>query len=229
MGGARTIEPGRERAKAWVYSVINPLLEALKIELNFLSRRNWTFRPYNQELQFIRPLDSYVEFQSRPNWEDFVASNPSTRQKMETRDRKRDELRKACQAAFRHLDDLTEFRQKASDCLSRFRADSPSAGYAGGATPEDNFHRLVAERVINNIVDVPHHDTDHGFWARFRDELIKFRKGPTFEQVDRKGLELEESNSEVSAELAKVRSGLAVKHDIPWAPYEDESLAVPRR
>lgn len=68
------MKTGRERRKAWIYSVINPILEALKIESGFLARRNWTFRQHSRDLEFIRPVEAYVDYQSRPNWEDFVSS-----------------------------------------------------------------------------------------------------------------------------------------------------------
>jgi hypothetical protein len=226
---AGTIKHGRERAKAWVYSVINPLLEGLKIEASFLSRGNWTFRHHNGDLEFIRPAASYVDFQSRPNWEDFVASNPLAKQELDARDLRREELRHRCEAALNYLDHVAEFRHRVSDCLSRYKADSPAAYFPGGAVPEDKFYGFVAARLINNTHDVPEHYSDHAFWARFRDDLMQFRKGEVFERADEAGRELEKSNTDLSAELAKVRRDLATKYDIPWAPYREESLAVPDR
>ena len=49
----KPMELGRERAKAWIYSVINPLLEALRTQSVFLKRRNWTFRWY---LDLAKPI-----------------------------------------------------------------------------------------------------------------------------------------------------------------------------
>jgi hypothetical protein len=47
--------------------------------------------------------------------------------------------------------------------------------------------------------------------------------------MDQAGLDLSNANDEVAAELASVREELASKLDIPWAPYYDESLALPGR
>jgi len=228
-GENKAMEPGRERAKAWIYSVINPLLDALKVQSVFLKRRNWTFRFYNGNLEFIRPLDGYINFQSRPNWEDFIASNPSARKRIEDRDRRREELRKACNLAWRHLVDLEEFRQQVLTLLDRFRAEEPPSNHRVSGLPDGEFHKLVAERIVNDIGNITEDSADFRFWSRFRDDLIQFRRGSSFELMERAGLDLSERNNEVTEELGRAREELASKLDIPWAPYSDESLALPAR
>ena len=91
---------GRERRKAWIYSVINPLLEGLRIEATFLARENWTFRRYNRELEFIRPARILVGHVSLPNLEDLEKSKPDTQKVIERREAQREKLRDACRAAF---------------------------------------------------------------------------------------------------------------------------------
>ncbi len=229
MSKGKTKVPGEKRAKAWVYTVINPLKEGLEIEAAFLARKNWTFRPYKKELEFIRPLESYIEFQCRPNWEDFIASNPAIKQQAAAREPKREQLRKKCEAALAHLDALAAFRNKAGECLRRYKTERPQASWPGEPAPEEQFHRAVAERVINNIQEVLPHYSDSEFWAMFREDLMQFRQGEIFESLDEAGLELGKSNNDLSAALAKVREELAAELDIPWAPYYEESPAIPRR
>jgi len=223
------MELGRERAKAWIYSVINPLLEALRTQSVFLNRRNWTFRFSSGNLEFIRPLQAYITYQGRPNWEDFIASNPSARERIENRDRQREELRNACNLAWHYLVGSEEFRQKVLMFLDQFRAEEPPANHRVSALPDEEFHKLVAERIVNDIGDIPDNYGDYRFWSRFRAELIQFGRGPCFEQMEQAGLDLSNANDEVAAELARVREELASKLDIPWAPYYDESLALSGR
>jgi hypothetical protein len=225
----KPMELGRERGKAWIYSVINPLLEALKTQSVFLKRRNWTFRFSSGNLEFIPPLHAYITYQGRPNWEDFIASNPSARERIENRDRQREELRKACNLAWHYLVDLEEFRQKVLTSLDRFRAEEPPAYHGVSGLPDEEFHKLVAERIVNDIGNIAEDYRDYRFWSRFRDELMQFRRGPIFEQMEQAGLELGNCNNEVTAELARVREELASKLDIPWAPYYDESVALAGR
>ena len=223
------MKPARERAKAWIYSVINPLLEALRTQSVFLKRRNWTFHFSSGNLEFIRPLHAYINYQGRPNWEDFIASNPSADERIEKRDRQREELRNACNSAWSYLVDLEEFRQKVITLLDRFRADEPPAYHAVSGLPDAEFHKLVAERIVNDIGNIEEDYRDYRFWSRFRDELSQFRRGSCFELMEQAGIDLGNANNEVAAELASVREELAGELDIPWAPYRDESMVLSGR
>src|ERR1035441_683016 len=108
----RIMKLGRERVKAWIYTVINPILDGLTIEGAFLEKKNWTFRRYNRELEFIRPISSFMSYQSRPNWEDFTASSPDAKVKIDSRDVQRDELRETCRVAFDYLAANSDFQRK---------------------------------------------------------------------------------------------------------------------
>ncbi len=216
------MKPGRERRKAWIYSVVNPILEALKIESSFLEKGNWTFGQDSRDLDFIRPLEGYVDYQSRPNWEDFVSSNPNVQERVRQRDKLQEELRKACSEAFDYLVVDHQFRQKVSECLKAFQQWE---GGSLGTVPEN----LVAELIVNNVEQPPSHKGYYRFWSRFGADLRRFRVGQAFDRADQAGHELKKSNDELSAELVKVRSDLAAEYDIPWAPYYDESLSLPGR
>jgi hypothetical protein len=224
----QTTRPGKERCKAWIYSVINPLLNGLEIEKSFLAKRNWTFRRYNRDLEFLRPFRAFVDYQSRPNWDDFVASNPTVRGRVEQREARREELRKACNAAFEGLVKVTDFQRKVSECLNAFLKET-SSDRASIFNPNIEPHQGVAEIIVNNIAELPDHYGPHLFWSRFRDQLMPFRRGLSFQRADRAGAELERSNDVLFAVLTKLRSNLGKEYDIPWAPYYDESLSLPGR
>ena len=113
--------------------------------------------------------------------------------------------------------------------LSRFRADEPPAYHGVSGLPDSEFHKLVAERIVNNIRNIEEDYRDYRFWARFQGEMTQFKQGPRFELMERAGLDLGNANDELAAELARVREELASKLDIPWAPYYEESLALPGR
>ena len=217
------MKPGRERAKAWIYSVINPLLDGLSLETSFLAKGNWTFRGYNRDLEFIRPTATFVDYQSRPNWDDFTASNPDIRERIARRDERREELGKGCIVAFDYLVPIQEFEQEVSRCLTAWQARE---GGNLGQRPAE----VVGELIVNNVRDLPDHYGYHRFWSAFGAEFLRrFRTGEPFDRADQAGLALRKSNDELFADLMKVRSDLAAEYDIPWAPYYDESLSVPGR
>lgn len=213
----RHAEVRNERFKAWVYTVINPVLEGLKIEEAFLGRRNWTFRFRSRELEYIRPVEEYVDFAGKPNLEDFLDSNAADRKSIASRDQDREALREKCQRAFDYLATHAGFREEVSSCVEQFgNGDELPSG--------DEFHNLVAERVVNNIQELPAHYGDARFWSRFRDRLMRFRKAGVFEQADRAGVQLLRSNERLSMMLRATRKRQAEEHDVPFAPYP-ESLA----
>ena len=219
---------GKERCKAWIYSVINPVLNGLEIEESFLAKRNWTFRRYNKDLEFIRPIRAFVDYQSRPNWDDFVTTNPAVRGSVEDREARREELRKACNTAFADLVKVTDFQRKVSECLDAFVKET-RAQRSSIFHPDVEPHEAVAEIIVNNVAQLPDHYGPHGFWSRFGGELMEFRQGPRFEEADRAGDELKRSNENLSAKFSKLRSDLGAEYDIPWAPYYDESPSLTGR
>lgn len=215
-------EVHNERFKAWVYTVINPVLEGLRIESAFLSKKNWTFRFRSEDLEFVRPVDVYVEFPSQPNLEDFLESNPDDKQAMAGRDQSREVLREKCRKALAYLSGQEAFRQKVSSCWRLFTSADQFEEVVN--MREEEFHKLVAERIVNNISNLPEYYSDSRFWSRFKDELMQFRMGEILQEADQAGAQLQRSNDEVSARLRDTRKRLAEKYDVPFAPYS-ESLA----
>lgn len=207
-----------------MYTVINPVLEGLRIEAAFLAKENWTFRRYSQDLEFVRPVAAMVGYKDRPNFEDFTSSNPEAKSEIDRRDARREELRDACRNAFDKLADNLDFRHKVSK--STEAADRELPGLSDRFThPAVELYEVVAETVVNKG-GVPDHATFYPFWSRFKNEFLQFRKGIKFDHVDHAGRELVKSNDVLSAELSQVRSALAEKYDIPWAPYSDETSAL---
>jgi len=200
-----------ERFKAWVYTVINPVLEGLRIESAFLQKRNWTFRFRSGDLEFVRPVAAYVEFRSQPNLEDFLESNQEDRRIITGRDQSREVLREKCQEAFAYLTGQETFRQKVSSCAEQFK----------GEFRTEVADKMVAELIINNIKSEPEHYGTSRFWSQHREELMAFRTGEVFQQADQAGEQLVENNKQVSARLRDTRKQLAEEHDVPFAPYAE--------
>lgn len=218
---------GRERRKAWIYSVINPILEGLSIEAAFLAKGNWTFRRYNRDLEFIRPVPMLVGYKDRPNLEDFTGSNPRAKKEIKRRDAKREKLGDACRVAFDSLAGNPDFERKVTECFQAVEAETPGATnrFVHSAVMA---HEVVAEAVVNNG-GVPDHAGFYPFWSRFRDEFLRFRVGIKFENADQAGSDLRKNNDALFSELSQLRTALAEEYDIPWAPYYDEASVLSNR
>lgn len=151
------LRKGPRRVEAWVYTVINPLIEALKVEKSFLKDKNWTWRYQTKNLEFILPVEKYVDSASLPNFEDFLKANPQIGRKMKKHDNLRTALSENCEIAFNHLVALESFQNKIKSSLSTYEKENPAWEYPGGAVPKKDFDKLIAQYIVNWIKELPHH------------------------------------------------------------------------
>ena len=212
------VKKGARRVEAWIYVVINPLIEALRIERSFLKDKNWTWRYQTRSLEFILPLEKYVDSASLPNFEDFLKANPEIERKRKKHEKLRLALSENCQIAFDYLVSLEPFQEKVKSSLSAYEQESQGEEYPGGAIPEKDFDKLVAQYIVNSIKELPSHYTTSKFWSRFVGEFIQFRTGEVFEKLDTSGDKLEKDDESFLAALEGLRSNLCEKFDIPAAP-----------
>jgi hypothetical protein len=220
------LKSGRERRKAWIYSVINPLLEGLRIEATFLARENWTYRRHSRDLEFVRPVRVLVGYKSIPNLDDLTSSKPDTQKAIDRRELQREKLRDACRAAFDALAANPDFQRKVSDAFQIVESETP--GKAQTLTyPAVPFHEVIAELAVNKG-GIPDHAGTYPFWSRFQDEFMRFRVGAEFDAADQAGRGLEKYNNRLALKLTQLRGALAEKYDIPWAPYDEASALASR-
>jgi len=97
---------GIERTKAWIYSVLNPLMEDLRAENKRLSKQNLTWRYQTAEMEFIVPTRDLVPPSARPNYDDLLRGRPDLKPAMDERDEK---VRRLSQAALDCWKNLTQY------------------------------------------------------------------------------------------------------------------------
>src|SRR5437016_3870306 len=61
------------RVAAWIYTVINPVIESLQRELKLLDSENLTWRWSSGRCEFIRLIQEYVDVKQWPNYSDYQA------------------------------------------------------------------------------------------------------------------------------------------------------------
>lgn len=212
MKKSTELRKGSRRVEAWVYTVINPLIEALKIEIAFLQEKNWTWSYETKDLDFILPLERYIDSASLPNLEDFLKVYPSMGQEWKNHEDLRRTLSENCLIAFNRLIALRTFKKKVESSCSIF------GEYPGGAVPKMDFDNLIAKYVVNQVKDLPEHYTTSNFWARFGHEFFEFRIRKEFEKLDLSGKQLEEHDDHLLMKLKDLRSTLCEEYDVPHAP-----------
>lgn len=216
---------GMRRVEAWIYTVINPLIEALKVEKSFLKEKNWTWRYQTKSLEFILPLEKYVDSASLPNFEDFLKANPQIERKRKKHEDLRAALSENCEIAFNYLIALGSFQNKIKSSLSTSEKENPAGEYPGGAVPEKDFDKLIAQYIVNWIKELPGHYTTSKFWSRFENEFLQFRTSGVFEKLDASGEQLEREDDHLLTTLENLRSNLCEEYDIPAAPISYHDMA----
>jgi hypothetical protein len=211
-----TRRKGSERVKAWVYSVLNPLMEALRAESLSLSKKNITWRYSTGEMEFIVPTRDLIQPTARPNYDDLLRGEAAIKPQMEDRDGKVERLRGAASECWKQLTEYSGLQYLVEKQLKQWREEGNP--YPGGAIPEDEFWLLIAEHIINNAAELPFYYTNRPFWSRFGQSLLASRVGQPFSRLEESIRDLKKSDETLIKVLDLSRSKLCDQYDIPAAP-----------
>lgn len=219
---------GSPRVAAWVHEVINPLLEALPMEISFLEGGNTTWRFYNGRPEYLRPIEGYLAPEARRIVDDFRRANSDAGKPLARHDEILERLIAAAGDAHEALMKRKDFVERAQNRLAEFMQASSTVEYPCGAIPEADFPKLVGERVVNAIKEVPSHYTDAKFWERYRDEFTNFGGGPEFDRLREARDALLKHDRKLYEWLRKKSFRLCEEFDVPAAPFAGWSRATGR-
>lgn len=167
-------KPSREQARVWLSTVLSPMLNVLSVELQFVERRNWSFRCDSQDFEYLCPIAMMVAVPNSSNLAQVFRYYPSLRDKAASHDRELTALRKACRTVYGNLIHSPRFQG----------LPVPSDGGA------DN-RKYFAEYVINGLRDLLSYYSFADFWKTNGAEYLKLRSDPSldhwFESLDTRG------------------------------------------
>ena len=152
----------REQVRIWLATVLSPVLSALDVELQFVERRNWSFRCDSQDFEYLLPTEMMVAAPHRANAEQVFRYYPSLGTKAASHDRTLAALRDACRAAYDKLTHSARFLELSVPANGR---------------PEDR--RYFAEYVINNLRDLLSYYSFADFWKAHGGEYLQLRSEPS--------------------------------------------------
>ncbi len=132
----------REMVRAWLTTVIGPMVDALQIEARkFEGRTNWTFRAGMEDFEFLLPIFGMVAPHFQANREQFFRYDG--------------QVERAC---VRHDEALASLRDATR---SAFRLVLLSPRFLALAAPvADRDRRYLAEYWVNGVENLP--DTIYG-------------------------------------------------------------------
>ena len=229
MAANATVPPlHSRRVEAWVHSVLNPLVDALRREQLLLERGNLSWRAYSRSCDYIRPIQEYLDIAQIPNLENFRSDplNPGFAAAFDEHDCALREMESKVRQFFDRLMNSELFLKQVRDLVREFSGDSShAAGQVGMTIHDDDLPKYVAEYLINNTKDLPAHYVTHGFWAQYKDrfphlaeEFEPYKQRESFQNLQSAVGELRGISRALLNRLEEHRSHLCATFDIPAAP-----------
>jgi hypothetical protein len=217
--------------EAWVYAVLNPLIESLGREVFLLSKGNLSWRFHSRKCEYIRPICDYIDISQRPNYEDFLADplNPAFQEKFEAHDRALTEVEASASRFSRGLIQADLFVEKMQESLKdyeSFARGNPPCWY--DESMRESFPRAVAELVVNRIDALPEHYGTAKFWGKYRDkfdlsgqEFEPYGQRQSFQALVQARDALQNLADKLLQDLNTHRQLLCRAYDIPAAPIPE--------
>lgn len=210
-----------QRVAAWVYTVINPLIEAFRLESKFLAAGNLTWRSYNKRCEYIRPVHNHLKDAYLPNYEDFLAENVRFKKLFQEHD---DVLAEAEDKANKTLEILINsplFKKEVMQALTEYDRQTRNSriNYPTLDGPMKNdLPKYVAEFLINNVTSLPSHWAHHKFWQDFAAEFAFYTHRKSFISLRSATKNLLRICENLTETLLSHRLELCRTCDIPAAP-----------
>ena len=217
-------KPGRgsERVKAWVYAILNPLIDSLRRETELLRSGNLSWRVHSRRCEYIRPITELLDPNQQPNLEDFLAEHPTFSDRFSQHDSALAAVEKATTESVQALLRVPKFQEQVQHCLANYEALLPhNPTYPDLLEVRGKIAEYVAEFIANNTRSLPRHYTLYAFWKEYAEGFQVYSAG--FDEtkdlnVRGKAQELLSISEQLRADLEALRLALVREYDIPAAP-----------
>jgi hypothetical protein len=224
------VPPRRQvrRVAAWIYAVLNPIIDSLQRELSLLDSGNLTWRPQTGRCEMIRIIQEYVDPAQWPNYQDFLAEHPNSVfvPGFKQHDSELEKLNTVAQIIFSQLTSSNEFLESVKEALNRYESLRDSLGpqtpvltHTHGDVP-----RMAAEYLINNAQSLPSHYLISAFWNSVGKNLLAFRSLSVFEPLHRSKDRVSEASAKLKLVSESYRLNLSRSYDVPAAPVSGISF-----
>jgi len=216
------------RVAAWIYAVLNPIINSLERENSLLDSGNLTWRPLTGRCEAIRTIQEYVAPDQWPNYQTFFAEHVNSVfvPRFEQHDSELAKLETVAQMLLNQLLSDREFLAAVRESLDIYESQRASFGPQAPALvhTRDDIPRMAAEYLINNVQNLPAHYLVSAFWNSTGRNLLHFRNRTEFEPLQRSNNRLNEVSEKLRAALEGYRLTLSREYDVPAAPVPSISF-----
>jgi hypothetical protein len=215
-----------QRVAAWIYEVVNPIVEGLERELYFLQTGNGTWRYFSQRCEFIRPVQEYVDGSQWPTYSDFLVEHPEFRKRFQSHDRNLDAVNQSASAIFGALLGNNLFIENVNTSYQAYEERRIRDSMAPDLSHmKRDLPKIVAEYLINGISDLPTHYAAARFWGEASNGFLEFLKSIDFSDHLRSAEKrLAAQSQKLITDLEIIRSKFAGAFDLPAARPSDLSV-----
>jgi hypothetical protein len=216
--------PGPNIIRAWFDTVVNPLLEALRVEWDCLERNDWTWNHWRGALESIRPIDRHLDYAVLANLRQFYRLNRDIYEVADNHDNLVSQLWNECATLQSLLEGSEELRALYVEAtlpenLAAIKSDLNSL--FGSSSSEQERLAILSEYIVNNRGDLPDYYTVAPLWNAWRDRLLALRRNATpsitvhFEQAINTATKLKNLVEQLIGLLEDRRETLSIDNDVP--------------
>ena len=210
------------RVAAWIYAVINPIIDSLQRELSFLDSGNLTWRANTRRCEMIKTVQEYVDSTQWPNYQDFLAEYPKSAfiSGFKKHDSHVQDLNNVTQVLFDRMLSWPDFLSALEAALTKYENERASLGPRAQSLTDQTKEVLeeVAQHVINNVQALPSHYVISQFWNEVGSDLLSFRNRPEFQPLHQGMRSLVQLSATLKKALEAMRLSLSRQYDVPAAP-----------
>jgi hypothetical protein len=209
------------RIAAWIYVVINPIIDSLGRELSFLNSANLTWRVRTGQCEIIKTIQEYVDPGQWPNYQVFVDEykNSPLLQGFKKHDSNLETVNTAAKNVNLWLINSNVFIEMFEASLKQYETQRSSQGPAAQSLVDmrQSVREEVAQHLINNVQTLPSHYVISSFWNFSGKNFLALRTAPEFQPLHRSTEKLLETSAKLKQVLEAFRLTLSREYDVPAA------------
>lgn len=218
--------PTKELARTWLITVMNPIIQGLRKEKVWLTRRNWSWRYSTSTFEHLWRTEYYVEPLYRDNLTALVKWYPQIERVIDLHDSSIRQLATACQQLFTRLAEAPDFAAAVAKADELAARASVNLNQARGAIPAEQWPHLLAEYAINNVQSLPDYYSTEAYWRVGGVVVLGVRNVPSlqpdFDRVNRAGEALFRATEKVESVLTDIRESYTRRFGLPPVPVGGE-------
>ena len=208
--------PPSNVVRAWIDTILAPMLGGLELSQRFLQARNWTWKYYTGNLEQVRPVRAYVDDQVRWNLRQFeeIYSGSEVLRTLEEYDKSLHLLSQACSSESQTYLEASDFLKTIDRLLTAER------NWDNGNGEEHHDREYLLEYLVNNREDLPPYYVLSRFWHENRNHLLDLiRNSPDLVEAKEVTTAAGEASSEACEKASRsiwtLMNDFSIDHGLP--------------